>query len=239
MKKSITILFTILLLSMKLLANTATFHYNKGNDYYKQNFFEKAVEEYSKAIAIDQNDIDAYNNRGITYYQLGLYDLAIKDFSVVINAEPEQIFAYQSRAITYNTIGKHKDANLDYKKVIEINPQFGYSYLGILYTSFYISKKELKKSYNNFLINKTKLINKEWIYSICNYITGELKEQELITRAGEDKSRLSDAYFTIGFNYLRKKRKAKARQFFLKCRDIKMNDSPEYFLAVFELKKLL
>lgn len=213
-------------------------NYNRGNDYYHEQMYEKAIEEYSKAIALNNYDIDAYNNRGLAYYQIGLYDLALKDFDRVIAAYPDDIFAYQSRAITYNTIGKYKEANKDYLVIIKLNPDFAYSYLGILYTSYYISKNDFRNAYKFILKEKERFKNRPEVYNIFLFITGKLKEKELLKLAQNDDERLNDTYFTVAFNYLRKGWKRKAKEHFLKCRELNKYDSVEYFLSKLELSRL-
>ena len=221
-----------------VFTQTSDDFYNMGNGYYLQEQYEKAVEAYSRSIAMNPKDMDAYNNRGITYYQLGLFDLSIKDFNRVLENEPDAIFTYQSRAITYNTMGKFKDANEDYKMVIKIDPTFAYSYFGILYTSFHLSKTEFKEAYVYLLENKDILKKNEWLHQVFLYAAGELKDEELIEKAQNEQSRLNDAYFAIGFNYLRKRRKRKAKFFFTQCRETGLKDAPEYFLAKLELSRL-
>ncbi|MCG8572316.1 MAG: tetratricopeptide repeat protein [Spirochaetes bacterium] len=240
-QKKILIIFAILMtfpIILSAIDPQATKHFNQGNFFYQEKYYEKAIEEYSKAIAIDRNDLDAFNNRGITYYHLGLYDLAIKDFSFVLDNRSD-IFTYQSRAITYNTIGRYKKAHEDYRTVIQLNPDFFYSYFGLLYTSYYLSKKDFKKNYFYLLDQSSRIQEKNpWLYQIIRYLKKEIKYKELIQLTNGEQSRLNDAYFTIGFNYLRKKRKRKAKYFFQQCRQIALSDSPEYFLAKLELEKL-
>jgi tetratricopeptide (TPR) repeat protein len=238
MKKILFIAIYILILIYYTHPQSGTLYFNRGNELYKQKRYKEAVEEYTKAIEINKNDTDALNNRGIAYYQIGKYIEAINDFNKVIESEPDALFTYQSRAITYNTIGLHIEANADYKKVIELNPDFVYSYFGILYTSYYISKKEFKSSYKLLLDNKEKFKNRQWEYELANFICGKINIKKILEIAGNDNQKLSEVYFTIGFIYKIKKRSNEAKEYFTKCTNLNISDSQEYFFAKLELTKL-
>ena len=56
---------------------------NRGTTYFQQGLYDKAIEDYSKAIAIDEAGI-YYANRGSAKRNKGLYDLAISDFKKAI-----------------------------------------------------------------------------------------------------------------------------------------------------------
>lgn len=236
-KNSIIFLFSCVII-FKFYPESSTAFYNKGNELYKNKMYKESIEEFTKAIEINKNDIDAYINRGIAYYQIEEYINAISDFTKVIQAEPNEIFAYQSRAITYNTIGLHKDANKDYKKVIELNSKFAYSYFGLLYSSYYISKKEFKEANNFFKKSIENFRERTWQYNLALFVCKKISEKKILELAGSENQQLSDANFTIGFIYLIKNRKNKAKLFFTKCIKLGQTDSPEYSLAKLELTRL-
>jgi tetratricopeptide (TPR) repeat protein len=237
-KKAI-IIFLFSLFVMTIHSQTSsTSHYNNANELYKNKMYKEAIVEYTNAIDIDKNDTDAYNNRGIAYYQIGEYINAIGDFNKVIANEPNEIFAYQSRAITYNTIGLHREANKDYKKVIELNSKFAYSYFGLLYSSYYISKKEFKEAFIFFKANMDNFKEREWEYNLAGFISCKVKEKKIRELAGKDAQKLSDLNFTLGFLNLIKNRKSKAKANFTDCIKIGQTDSPEYFLSKLELTRL-
>ena len=63
--------------------------YNRGHSYTELNQYNKAVENFTKAIEIEPNDADAYCSRGIFYAVLEQYDKAIQDFTKVREIEPD------------------------------------------------------------------------------------------------------------------------------------------------------
>ncbi|MFN2182777.1 MAG: tetratricopeptide repeat protein, partial [Anaerolineae bacterium] len=45
-----------------------------------QDELDLAIENYTKAIALDPQDAEAYSDRGLAYHDKGDYDRAIADF---------------------------------------------------------------------------------------------------------------------------------------------------------------
>ncbi len=54
-------------------------HYNKGTAHMSAKRYEKAIEEYTIAIEIKPDFIQAYNNRSVAYHNLGQFKKAKKD----------------------------------------------------------------------------------------------------------------------------------------------------------------
>ncbi len=46
-------------------------HLAQGNDFNQAGEFQKAVDEYQKALEIDPNYVDAMTNLGVALYHLG------------------------------------------------------------------------------------------------------------------------------------------------------------------------
>jgi|GEM_PF-3771313 len=51
-----------------------------GNAYAHKGQYDKAIENYNKAIQLNPNLAEAYYNRGVAYKHKGQYDKAISDF---------------------------------------------------------------------------------------------------------------------------------------------------------------
>ncbi len=96
---------------------------NRGSVYYKLNQYEKAAEDFSKVIELNQNDTNAYRNRGDTYYQMGEYNKAIEDYSKAIEKTPYEAEFYNNRGFIYYFILEEYDKAIrDYNKAIELAP---------------------------------------------------------------------------------------------------------------------
>jgi len=76
--------------------------YNNRRMIYAHNrSYDKAIEDYSEAIANDPKLAAAYFNRGDVYKIRGSLDKAIADYSKAIAINPKLAAAYQNRGFTY------------------------------------------------------------------------------------------------------------------------------------------
>jgi tetratricopeptide (TPR) repeat protein len=103
--------------------NNAAALYNRAWLYASRNDFEKAVEDYTKAIQIDKGQADIYFNRGLLYVKMEKYDLAVKDFDEAIKLNPRDADAYCNRAGANNQLGKTDLAIRDYTEALKIRPE--------------------------------------------------------------------------------------------------------------------
>lgn len=122
--------------------------YNRGWIYEYRGEFEKAVEDYTRAIDIDKAHADAYYNRGLIYIRQGKYTLAITDFTQVIKQKGEDADVFNNRGNAYMQLNKYESALNDYNTAIRISPNDPDSYYnrGIVYRS----KGEYGKSRQDF-----------------------------------------------------------------------------------------
>lgn len=70
--------------TLKLVQSTtsgsAELYYQNATDYQKMGEKQKAIEEYTKAIQIDGEYVEAYVDRGILFAEMSNKKLAVKDF---------------------------------------------------------------------------------------------------------------------------------------------------------------
>jgi tetratricopeptide (TPR) repeat protein len=86
----------------------------KLQDYYG------AIADYSSAIAVNENFIEAYFNRGKARQYLNTYEDAIADCSKIIQINPKNYDAYYMRGILNISYGKMKEGCLDLSKAGEL-----------------------------------------------------------------------------------------------------------------------
>ena len=89
---------------------------------------EKAIANYTQAIAFAPNNTAAYNNRGATYTGQGEYEKAIADFSHALALAPNNTAAYNNRGATYDDQGEYEKAIADYDKTITLDPNHASAY---------------------------------------------------------------------------------------------------------------
>ena len=101
--------------------DTAKWHIHEGNELVIQGRYDEAIEECTKAIALDPSLVKAYFWRAVAYYQKIQYDLAIADCNKVIEIDPNLVEAYVNRAAAYCAQMQYDLAIADCNKVIEID----------------------------------------------------------------------------------------------------------------------
>jgi len=83
---------------------------------------DKAIADFTKAIALDPKDADAYKYRGLSWQYID-DDKAIADYTKAIALNPKDAWAYKNRASAWYNKGDNDKAIADYTKAIEIDPQ--------------------------------------------------------------------------------------------------------------------
>ena len=108
--------------------------------YYNKNEYGKAIEDFNKAIELDNKFALAYNNRGMVYLNKKEYDKAIEDFNKAIEYFDKAIefafaFAYSNRGLAYFNKKEYDKAIEDFNKAIELDNKFALAYnnRGIVY----------------------------------------------------------------------------------------------------------
>jgi tetratricopeptide (TPR) repeat protein len=106
----------------EMAANRVMVYNNRGNAYQNKDEVDRAIADYSRAIALDPNYANAYNNRGLAYQKKGKVDRAIADFSRAIELDPNNAAAYNNRGNAYDGKGEHGRAIADYRRALSKNP---------------------------------------------------------------------------------------------------------------------
>jgi tetratricopeptide (TPR) repeat protein len=102
-----------------------------GNSYFGQQNYEKAIEQYQKAIAINPSFSGAYNSLGYAYRPLEKYAEAEAAFKKYIELIPSDPNPYDSYAELLMKTGRFDESIAQYKKALEVDPHFSNSFIGI------------------------------------------------------------------------------------------------------------
>jgi tetratricopeptide (TPR) repeat protein len=128
---------------------------NRGIAYARENNYDKAIEDISKAIQLDMNNTNAFNNGAKAYYNRGnmyaserKFDMALKDFDKCIELNPKYKQAYFNRGNIYSDRQEYGQAMADFSKAIELDPGEAKPYLnrGFIYGI----RKEYVKALDDF-----------------------------------------------------------------------------------------
>jgi tetratricopeptide (TPR) repeat protein len=66
----------------------ALFYFNRGNAWFEEDDYDRAIEDFDEAIRLDPEHAASYFHRGRARQQKGEYEESIKDFSEVIRLDP-------------------------------------------------------------------------------------------------------------------------------------------------------
>ena len=100
--------------------------FEKGNKYsFLNNEHDKAIEAYTRAIALNPNYANAYNNRGLAYGNKGQLDRAIEDYNKAIALYPNFADAYGNRGVAYYMKGNMGKAISDLQKACDMGNENG------------------------------------------------------------------------------------------------------------------
>lgn len=85
----------------------------EGNNFYRAKQYQNALDAYTNAIKMRQNNTAAYLMRGAAHQKTGGNDEAIADYSKAIQLNPEEYLAYYRRADIYKQLQKAELAKVD------------------------------------------------------------------------------------------------------------------------------
>jgi len=95
---------------------------NEGNDLMKQEKYEDALKNYTKAIQLDCKNPVYFCNRAAAYSKLNNHVFALEDCQRAIEIDPSYSKAYGRMGLAYASLNDHAKAKEFYKKAIELDP---------------------------------------------------------------------------------------------------------------------
>ena len=98
-------------------------YYNKGEEYQAVENWIMAIGEYTRAIQVNPNFMDAYWDRGYSYQQLGQHAESIPDYDMAIQLDPNEGVLYNNRGWARNETGSYHLALQDLTKSIQLDPK--------------------------------------------------------------------------------------------------------------------
>lgn len=94
-----------------------------GNKAVQSEVYADAIERYTCAIALCENNAVYYCNRAAAYTQMHKYNEAIKDCLKSIEIDPSYSKAYSRLGLVYYAQGNYRDAiNKGFRKALELDP---------------------------------------------------------------------------------------------------------------------
>lgn len=81
--------------------------------------FEKAIEEYSAAFALEPNYVPGIVQRGVSYFRINQLKNALADFDQASQLNPNYALALSWKALTEEKLGQHEAADRDITKALK------------------------------------------------------------------------------------------------------------------------
>ena len=97
-------------------------HVERGNEHLGAKQWDQAITEYTAALELDPELVEAYFNRARAYGEKGELDLAIADCDKAIDLDPNLAEPYNNRAVAYAKMGQYDQAIADLTSAINIDP---------------------------------------------------------------------------------------------------------------------
>ena len=97
--------------------------------YYLKKDYQKAIEDYNKAIGLNVNHAGYYDIRGYCYHKLEQYDKALADYNRAIETDNKTASYYGDRGWLYTILKKYDLALADFSKAIELGDQDAQNYV--------------------------------------------------------------------------------------------------------------
>jgi tetratricopeptide (TPR) repeat protein len=92
-----------------------------------EGLYEELLTTYNRLMAVDPDDIEAYQGRGDAYYQLQEYSKAAEDYTVVLNAQEDYV-NYALRGYCYYQLEEYDLALEDLTASITLNDGYAWAY---------------------------------------------------------------------------------------------------------------
>lgn len=101
---------------------SAALFYERGMAYFKMFKFNEAIDDFTRAIKLDNYMDEAFFSRGLAYGRIRMFDESFADLDVFIKRNPRNSIAYTKRGVRRIWAGNYQLAEQDLKKAISLDP---------------------------------------------------------------------------------------------------------------------
>jgi tetratricopeptide (TPR) repeat protein len=178
---------------------------NLGSFYQKAGQYDKAMENYDKAIILDPNDHLAYINRGVIFDAVGQFDKAIESYNKAVIANPDDYRAYYNRGLSYDKVGRIVEAIEDFQRATKLNAMDprAYNNLGVLYSKLGMYDKSIAALNYAITLEPNNPVTYNNLGLIYTYSSQFNRAIEDFTKAIVVNQNYASAYYNRGDAYLR------------------------------------
>ncbi|MCH7999453.1 MAG: tetratricopeptide repeat protein [Chloroflexi bacterium] len=121
-------------------------HFLQANAFYAAGDYDRALEQYDRALELTPDDPDALGNRGIALDDLQRHDEALSAHNRALELKPDDPNTRNNRGNTLDDLQRYDEALVDYNRSLELRPD----HPGTLYNRacLYSLAARLKESLN-------------------------------------------------------------------------------------------
>ena len=94
----------------------------RGLEYSSKGQYDRAIENYDRALKLRAEYFFAFYARGLSYFYKGLYDRAVQDEDEAIRQQPDYAASFSTRGNAYLNLGRYDRALQDYDKTVQLEP---------------------------------------------------------------------------------------------------------------------
>ncbi len=123
--------------------------YNSAIDNTAQDQYEKAIQDYQKAIRYNTGFIQAYNNLGHLLEELQKYDDAIRVYQDAIRQAPNNPLLQRNVGVLYEKVGNVPEALAHYRQYIALTQQPDASIVNIV--NYYDNQHKIGEQSDNYV----------------------------------------------------------------------------------------
>lgn len=115
--------------------DNANLYVQRADLFFLMHDFERANEDYTKAIELDDKLDKAYFGRGLTLGRQGFIRDGIRDLSRFLQRNPTSSIGYTKRGVRYLWLGERDKARVDLEKAIALDSRNAEAHddLGVVY----------------------------------------------------------------------------------------------------------
>ncbi|NEQ67167.1 MAG: tetratricopeptide repeat protein [Symploca sp. SIO2D2] len=94
-----------------------------GNSYGSMEQYDKALQQFNRAIELEPKYFEAIAERGMIYRWMKRYEEALQDFNLALELDPKDDWAITNRGVTYGIMERYEEALQDFNRALELDPK--------------------------------------------------------------------------------------------------------------------
>lgn len=226
--------------ALKLEPNNVSALNGVGIAQFRLGQHDDGIESVKRAVHLNPNFADGWINLARWYGSLGRYDEAVDAFTAVTRIVPKWPQAYFERSMVNLYLGKSEAAASDARTLLNLTDWHSdrAEYMVIIAAISYRQAGKSDEAKGVLDLSAKRSNTAAWPYPVIGYLRGDLTAEALLTLAGSNNDRLTEAHGYLGMDLLQKEQKDGALQHLVWVRDHGNKRFVEYTLATLELKRL-